>query len=324
MRISVLIPVYNGILYIAEAVESVLIQQCQDWELVISDNGSKDGTLDYLRALSDPRIRVYEQPINLGIMGNLNFLLAQARAPIAKILGHDDMLLTGGLERTAQFMEERPDCVVSRCWALGDKLRYSKNGVLEWEGLLPTKLEPAAATLAFATFGNLVGNICRAACRPQLVLQAGGFDQKYPSAGDYEGWQRVAGSFGICLQNEELVFERMHELQDSSLVAKVNAIYLQVNAILQILAKEVDPLLLKVLKRHWTVHFFSPRFAYFIRQIGLGKFKHAMTTWQNIPLGISTMSCIVAYPAFKFKTRKGHATTAELLSNIKKLNNKYE
>lgn len=180
MRISVLIPVYNGIAYINEAVESVLTQECQDWELVISDNGSKDGTRDYLRTLSDPRIRIYEQPLNLGIMGNLNFLLAQARAPIAKILGHDDMLLSGGLERTARFMEERPNCAVSRCWAQGDKQRYSKGGILQWEGLLPPRLEPAAAILAFATFGNVVGNICRAACRPQLVLQAGGFDQKYP------------------------------------------------------------------------------------------------------------------------------------------------
>ena len=46
MRISVLIPVYNGISYIAQAVESVMAQECQDWELVISDNGSKDGTRD--------------------------------------------------------------------------------------------------------------------------------------------------------------------------------------------------------------------------------------------------------------------------------------
>ena len=324
MRISVLIPVYNGILYIAEAVDSVLAQDCQDWELVISDNGSKDGTRDYLRTLSDPRIRVHEQPVNLGIMGNLNFLLAQAHAPIAKILGHDDTLLSGSLERIARFMEERPDCAVSRCWAVGDEVRYSKGGQLEWEGLLPSRLEPAASVLAFATFGNMVGNICRAACRPRMVLQAGGFDPKYPSAGDYEAWQRVAGMFGICLQNEELVFERIHEMQDSSLSEKNNSIYSQVNSILQILAKKVDPLLLKVLKRHWTVHFFSPRFSHFIRQIGTGKFQQAMLTWQGIPLGISPVSCIAAYPIFKFKPVKGHATTAELSNNIKKLNNKHD
>jgi len=324
MRISVLIPVYNGNLFIAEAVNSVLAQECHDWELVISDNGSTDGTRDYLRGLSDPRIRVYEQPMNLGIMGNLNFLLAQAHAPIAKILGHDDTLLNGALERIARFMEERPNCAVSRCWALGDELRYSKGGTLEWEGLLPSRLEPAASVLAFATFGNLVGNICRAACRPRMVLQAGGFDQKYPSAGDYEAWQRVARIFGISLQNEELVFERIHELQDSNLPTKRNEIDKQVNSILEILAREVDPSLLHVLRRHWTIHFLSPRFSLFIRQLGKGRFHLAMSVWQRAPLGISPVSCIAAYPVFKFKLHKGHATTVRLLASIAKLNHEYE
>ena len=131
MRISVLIPVYNGLPFIEAAIASVLAQECQDWELLISDNGSNDGTRAYLSALSDPRIQVYEQLSNIGIMGNLNFLLAQAPAAIVKILGHDDMLLAGALERTACFMEERPDCAVSRCWALGDQQRYSKSGKLQ-------------------------------------------------------------------------------------------------------------------------------------------------------------------------------------------------
>ena len=79
-RISVLMPVYKGIPYIPEAVESVLAQDEQDWELVISDNGSTDSTRDYLSTLQDPRIRVHLQQANLGIFGNLNFLLAQAQA----------------------------------------------------------------------------------------------------------------------------------------------------------------------------------------------------------------------------------------------------
>lgn len=323
MRISVLIPVYNGILYIAEAIESVLAQELQDWELVISDNGSKDGTRDYLRTLSDPRIRVYEQPVNLGIMGNLNFLLTQARAPIAKILGHDDMLLKGGLERTARFMEERPDCAVSRCWAQGDEIRYSKIGILQWESRLPSRLEPAAAILAFATFGNFVGNICRAACRPKLVMQAGGFDLKYPSAGDYEGWQRVAKTFGIWLQNEELVFERIHEMQDSSVSSQTNRIDPQVNSILEIIAKEVDPSLLQVLRRHWTIHVFSPRFSRFVRQICRGRFTLASSTWRNLPLGVSASSSIAAYPVFKLKLPEYNITTSYLFGEIVKSNNNH-
>ncbi|MDB5845344.1 MAG: glycosyltransferase family 2 protein [Polaromonas sp.] len=316
MQISVLMPVYNGIPFISEAVESVLAQEFQDWELVISDNGSRDGTRQYLRTLSDPRIRIYEQPLNLGIMGNLNFLLAQARAPIAKLLGHDDLLLAGGLERTAQFMEERPNCAVSRCWALGDEKRYAKGGPLQWEGRLPSRLEPAAAVLAFATFGNLVGNICRAACRPNCVLQAGGFDQKYPSAGDYDAWHRVARTFGIELQNEELVFERIHALQDSNVLNQTNQIYAQVNSILETIAAEVDPSLVKVLKRHWTIHFFSQRSSRFVRQILRGHFSMAASALQDLPLGITAISSLAAYPISKLKLPQSEITTRYLFKKI--------
>ena len=316
MRISVLIPVYNGIDFIAEAIESVMSQELDGWELVISDNGSTDGTQDYLRTLTDARIRIYVQPTNLGIMGNLNFLLAQACAPIAQILGHDDKLLAGSLARITQFMEERPECAVSRCWAVGDSLRYAKGGALEWEGLLPERLEPDAAVLAFATFGNMVGNICRAACRPSLVLQAGGFDQKYPSAGDYEGWQRVAGMFGICLHNEELVFERIHDLQHSNVSTQKNEIDKQINAILEILALKVDPSLLQVLRRHWTIHVYAHRCSRFARQIVVGRISSATSIWKNLPVGISAISSIAAYPLVKLKLARAHATTNYLLNHI--------
>lgn len=320
MRVSVLIPVYNGIAFIAEAIESVLSQEFQDWELVVSDNGSNDGTRDYLRSLTDARIRTFEQPSNIGIMGNLNFLLAQARAPVAKILGHDDMLLPGSLVQITQFMEERPDCAVSRCWASGDARRYTKGGSLQWEGMLPPRLEPAASTLAFATFGNLVGNICRAACRPAMVLQAGGFSQAYPSAGDYEGWQRVAGLFGICLHNEELVFERIHALQDSNVLAQKNELDMQINSILEILAGKVDPSLLRVLRRHWTIHVFSHRCSRFARQVLSGRLFLAASVWKNLPAGISAFSSIAAYPLVKLKLARINTTTIYLLAHILKKN----
>jgi len=320
MKISVLIPVFNGMPYIREAVESVLNQNFDSWEMVVSDNGSTDDTKNYLRSLNDIRIRIYEQPINLGIMGNLNFLLEQAHAPIAKILGHDDMMLPGSLGRITGFMEEKQDCAVSRCWASGDAIRYAKGGHLEWEGLLPPQLDANASELAFATFGNLVGNICRAACRPRMVLQAGGFNQEYPAAGDYEGWLRVVRLFGIHFQNEELVFERTHELQHSNTQNSNNEIYLQLNKILQMIALKSDPSMCKVLKHHWTIHFLSPRVPRFVRQVFAGKFALALSSWKNLPLNISVLACIAAYPVFKLKLSQANTSTSYLLKQIEKIN----
>ena len=72
--ISILTPVWNGLPYIKECVESVFSQEFQDWELIISDNGSTDGTRDYLDTLTDKRVQIFKQDKNLGIDGNLNFL----------------------------------------------------------------------------------------------------------------------------------------------------------------------------------------------------------------------------------------------------------
>ncbi|MGQ0700528.1 MAG: glycosyltransferase family 2 protein [Panacagrimonas sp.] len=319
-RISVLMPVYNGMPHIREAIASVLAQDVQDWELVISDDGSKDGTRTYLESCQDPRIRVHNQAKNLGIFGNLNFLLEQARAPIAKILCQDDALLTGALERVARFMEERPGCAVSRCFASGDNQRFSPGGQHELEGALPIRLEPAASVLAFATFGNLVGNLCKAACRPGLVLEAGGFDQKYPYAGDYEGWARVARKFGLDLQNEELVFERRHELQNSNLLNLKNELYPQLNDLLARFVAEVRGEDLRVLKRHWTIHFFPQRMSRLVRKLAAGEIKQARLCLQNLPLGISVPSVFAAYPIWKFNLAPARATNRLLFARILELN----
>ena len=318
-RISVLMPVYNGMPYITEAVESVLAQDEQDWELVISDNSSTDGTCNYLETLEDPRIRVVQQKTNLGIFGNLNFLMRQAQAPIAKILCADDKFLPDALERIAHFMEEHPKCAVSRCWGLGDQQRFS-SGQHELEGALQSHLNPEASLLAFATFGNLVGNLSKAACRPQLVIKAGGFDQHFPYAGDYEGWMRVSSRYGIALQNEELIFERRHTTQNSVLLNRKNELFPQINELIErmaIMASERDR---SILKRHWTIHFFAPRLSRAARQLLVGEYSLAWSAMRNLPFGISATSVIAAYFPWKFNLVSAGATTRWLFARINEAN----
>src|SRR3979490_1706921 len=92
-KITLLRPCYNGLKFIAQAIDSVLAQSLADWELIISDDGSKDGTIEFLRSLRDERIKVHIQPTNLGIFGNLNFLFSCVTTPITQILCQDDYLI---------------------------------------------------------------------------------------------------------------------------------------------------------------------------------------------------------------------------------------
>lgn len=320
-RISVLMPCYNGMPYIVEAVESVLKQDEQDWELIISDNGSSDGTREYLAGLTDPRIVVYLQPDNLGVYGNLNFLLTKARCEIAKLLCADDALLPNSLDRGARLMEDNRECAVARCLSTGSAPPKRASPSSRFEEQLPVSLSPKAAVLAFACFGNLVGNLSRALCRPKRVIDAGGFNRSMTYAGDTEGWVRVARSYGIELQNEALVFERTHPMQGRVLLtqnAYVN--YSQTNDVVSLLASLVDPADLPLLKEHWTIHFFAPRTSSTIRELLRGNIAKARSIWRDLPLGLSPLRCIAAYPAWRFDLASAQHTADRLLDRIIELN----
>jgi glycosyltransferase involved in cell wall biosynthesis len=309
-------PVFNGMPYIHEAVESVLAQDEQDWELVISDNGSTDSTRDYLNTLQDPRILIHLQQDNLGIFGNLNFLLEQAQASVAKILCADDKLLPGALARIATFMEERPWCAVSRCWRLGDEQRSVAGEAGVSESALPVSMNPKAALLACLTFGNPVGNLSQATCRPAMVIGCGGFNQSLPYSGDREAWARISSAYGLELQNEELIFERVHAQQSRILLDKNNENLAQIDKIIEGWAAMVNDSDLVLLKRHWIIHFIAQRLPKLVRKAMAGEFVLARSGLANLPLGISPIAVIAYYPVVKFNLPLAFITTQQLLARI--------
>ena len=95
--ISIITPVWNGLPYIKETVDSVLADDFQDWELLIGDNCSTDGTREYLQTLTDPRIRVFPYEKNFGVYYSIRFLWSKALAPIAVGLCADDYFYPGAL-----------------------------------------------------------------------------------------------------------------------------------------------------------------------------------------------------------------------------------
>lgn len=112
--VSVGLPVYNGENYIAEAIESVLAQTCEDLELIVQDNASTDRTAEICREFlaRDSRVRYYRNPRNLGAAPNYNLAYSLARGRYFKWLAHDDRLLPGYLETAIGALEARPDAVL--------------------------------------------------------------------------------------------------------------------------------------------------------------------------------------------------------------------
>lgn len=113
-RVSIGLPVYNGENYLAQALDSLLAQTLEDFELIISDNASTDATERICReyAARDPRIRYVRQPRNRGGSPNQNVVLDLARAPLFKWAAHDDLYGPELLERCVAALDERPDAVL--------------------------------------------------------------------------------------------------------------------------------------------------------------------------------------------------------------------
>jgi glycosyltransferase involved in cell wall biosynthesis len=113
-RVSVGMPVFNGEKYMAQALDSILAQTFQDFEIVISDNASTDHTEQICRSyvIRDPRIRYYRNEINCGAARNHNRVFALARGEYFKWQSHDDYCAPEFLAACVAVLDRDPEVVL--------------------------------------------------------------------------------------------------------------------------------------------------------------------------------------------------------------------
>lgn len=111
--VSIIMPVYNGEKYIAESIRSAQDQTYQHWELIVTDDGSEDGTADLVRALaaSDPRVKYVYQP-NGGLGNARNTGIRASRGEVVAFLDADDLWMREKLALQTAMMEETQASVV--------------------------------------------------------------------------------------------------------------------------------------------------------------------------------------------------------------------
>lgn len=114
-RLSIGLPVYNGENYLEETLSSILDQDFEDFELLISDNASTDLTGDICRrfAAQDTRIRYLRQDTNVGAAENYNIVFREASGDLFKWATHDDLLFPGFLRRCVDALDQDPGAVLA-------------------------------------------------------------------------------------------------------------------------------------------------------------------------------------------------------------------
>ena len=137
-RLTIGLPVYNGEEYLAESLEALLGQTFTDYELVITDNASTDGTADICRdyASRDDRIRYHLLPKNIGAAPNHNHVFTLARGELFKWASHDDLYGRDLLAKCVAALDERPDFV----------LAHAHQAIIDGDGTVTVPFEYRHAT----------------------------------------------------------------------------------------------------------------------------------------------------------------------------------
>lgn len=194
---TVLIGAFENEGTVTRAIESILGQTERDLELIVIDDGSRDGSADVARAAigDDPRGRVMRLERNLGIARSLNAGLEAAAAPIVAIQDADDYSAPNRLERELAVLAEKPDVAV-----VGSRMREVDSG---GRVLRPRTSFAAGDVGPVLMRFNPIPN-GSAAFRKDVALELGGYDPRYRYATEYDLWLRIAERHPLFAIDEEL------------------------------------------------------------------------------------------------------------------------
>jgi glycosyltransferase involved in cell wall biosynthesis len=198
--VTVLMSAYNDVRFLPESVESILAQTFGDFELLIIDDGSADGTRGYLDSLRDPRVRVLGNATNLGLTRSLNRGLDAAAGRFVARMDADDVALPERLARQVAFLRSNADVGVvgSSRVLIDERGRFVAHA-------------PAAEDDLRIRWKCLLGNPFAhptVMLRREVMERHGlRYDEAFRTAQDYELWTRLlAVTSGVNLREPLLQY----------------------------------------------------------------------------------------------------------------------
>lgn len=204
-QISVVMPVYNAERYVAEAVESILTQTLQDFEFLIFDDGSSDGSVTILQeyANQDKRIQLFVKP-HKGYVPWLNEGIRIARGELIARMDADDISLPQRFVRQKQYLCRHPDCVAVGC----DTLMIDPDGDPLGKVIHDVEHEAIEAELLSGGLGVITHPACMV--RRSGLLAVGGYREEFESLEDFDLWLRLAELGNLANIPEVLFRYRVH------------------------------------------------------------------------------------------------------------------
>lgn len=203
--ISIVLPSYNGVKYIRQSINSILLQSYESWELILVDDCSTDITWQIMQEYEEKnpdKIRVIHHEVNRKLPAALNTGFLVARGEYLSWTSDDNCYKPGAFETMASYLDENPNVGLVYC----DYSTINDQGELNRVSVLPSEA---------IMFKSMIGPCFL--YRREVYKSVGVYSEKYFLAEDYEFFLRVAEKYIINPLHKDLYFYRLH---DASLTSK--------------------------------------------------------------------------------------------------------
>lgn len=201
-KVSIVIPSYNAMRYLPEAVNSVLRQTFTDFEVLIVDDGSSDHTVEWASQLTEPRVKLISQE-NKGAAGARNNGIANSQGEYVAFLDADDVWEATKLEKQVKCLDDNPSAGLVHTWiAFIDEQGKATGNVMATYGEGEVWKQVVEYNPVRCGSTTMVRRCC--------FDTVGVFDQNFSFAEDWEMWIRIASRYSFALIKEPLVYYRQH------------------------------------------------------------------------------------------------------------------
>ena len=205
MRVSVIVLTYNRADMVKEAINSILSQTFEDFELIVVDNESTDNTEEVIKSYADERIRYFKHRNNGLIAVNRNYGIGKAQGEYIAFCDDDDLWMPEKLEKQAKLLDSDKELglVYSACYSIDE------NGNSKGDTNLSTS-KPLRGNVFDKLFQNNFIPMLTVMVRREVLSKVGEFDPKYIIALDHDLWLRIAEHYPIDFIAEPLAKYRIH------------------------------------------------------------------------------------------------------------------
>ncbi|MGA2159068.1 MAG: glycosyltransferase [Dehalococcoidia bacterium] len=212
-KVSIVIPSYNHEKYIGECIQSALNQTFQDFEVIITDDGSSDRSVKIIKEFSDPRIQLYAFDKNRGACTAVNNCISRSRGEYIAVLNSDDAWEPGKLDKQVEYLDTHPGvgAVFTRVAFVDESgkqigpYKYRFYHIFDKEN---------RSRYEWLNYFFSVGNCL---CHPSLLIRrecydrVGLYDERMASLPDLDMWVRLCLEYDLHIIPEKLVRFRLRE-----------------------------------------------------------------------------------------------------------------